>query len=255
VTATIPTGARFAPLTPELLNAPGLTLAHVKVWSYVWDQTLGRPTWTLSYRQIAEATGLSRRSAVRAVAWLVGQGWLTRESRRSDSGDPDASLILCTFPTPGVVTPMSPPRDREDTRGSDTHVTRGRDTDGPYQESHLPGESLPGEHPHAATAAGSNDNDSGPVWFIGSKGTYHTLDSDDLDELQTAALLEANDPSRWLPILDHHLAALPDADASLYNNPGNDGPALSDWLTVHLRVLADALADYATTYNDLEAAA
>lgn len=126
----IPEGVRYAPVPPELLQLDGVQLAHIRVWCHVWLQTLGRPDWDLSYGQLATGAVLSRRSAIRAVSWLVERGWLIRERRRADEGDDAPNLLRCTFPVRGSDTADTTPSDTADTRGSDPAVT--------HQKSHYP---------------------------------------------------------------------------------------------------------------------
>jgi hypothetical protein len=205
---TIPTGVHFAPVTPELLAAPGVTLAHVRVWSHVWLQTLGRPEWTLSHRQIATATGASVPSVKRALRVLAEAGWLTITHRRDAAGDAAPSLILCTFPE-GVGSGMNPPPVRDEPTGGVR--------DELHQKSHLPVEET-----HTAPAVA----DSPPP------------PADDADADEWAEYLQVVDPEAWDTAWSLVAAALTpdDADAYLTNE--------SAWHTLHARLGADALTAY-----------
>jgi hypothetical protein len=131
----IPEGAHFAPITPELLAVPGITLAHVRVLSHVWLQTLGRPEWTQSHQQIATATGLGRKTVQRAVDLLQRHGWLSVEHRRDAAGDAAPSLILCAFPKGVGVQMTTPPVTTDHTGGGPDDHTGGGPDDA-HQKSH-----------------------------------------------------------------------------------------------------------------------
>jgi hypothetical protein len=77
-----------------LMEAPASAL---RAYGYIATQTLGRPGWDLSYQQIAEGIGSSRRAtAIEAVTWLVDHGWLVKDER------PDKPNLYGVCREPGV---------------------------------------------------------------------------------------------------------------------------------------------------------
>jgi hypothetical protein len=87
----------FTQIPTGLLDTEGVTLTHVRVYAFVQTQTLGRPGWDLAYTQIADGIGTTRKAtAVEAIAWLVGHGWLIKEER------PDAANLYAICREPGV---------------------------------------------------------------------------------------------------------------------------------------------------------
>lgn len=208
----IPAGAHFAPVTPELLAVPGVTLAAVRVWSHVWLQTLGRPEWTLSHGQIGKATGLSKNSARRAVELLADAGWLMVEHRRDAAGDHAPSLILCAFPEgvcPSVGIPMV------------TTGHRGMPVDGHYQKSHLPEEET-----HAAPVVADSTEDAPAA---------------EADASDWADWLHAHDPHGHDRALSLVAASLTADQLDAYDD--TDTPT-SEWDRLHEDVCTRLLAAY-----------
>jgi hypothetical protein len=126
----------FSKITDGLLALPGITLGYVRVWNFVWQQTLGRPNWDLSYRQIAEGAGVSRTTAIKAVAFFVRYGYMTKQSRSDSAGDDAPNLVRCFLATQGVVARTTPPSRADDTRGSSADDTTGSSARDTHQENH-----------------------------------------------------------------------------------------------------------------------
>jgi len=82
--------APFSQVPHALVLADGVTLSALRCYHVIYVETLGRPTWDLSYRQIAEKAGIGERSAFTGVQWLIDNGWLLVEST---DGRPNLYLV------------------------------------------------------------------------------------------------------------------------------------------------------------------
>lgn len=106
----------FSQLPDGLINDPDVTLSQIKVYHAIYVQTLGRPGWDISWSQLAELTGQSRRTVAYAVEALIERGWLTKVSQKDPkTGAQRPSLYgICRAPftswhTPEPGTPLHHP--------------------------------------------------------------------------------------------------------------------------------------------------
>jgi hypothetical protein len=119
----------FSTMPKALLRGEGVTLAAVQVWDEVFTQTLGRPGWDLSHRQLAEATGMGVRTVQRAIEWLAGNGWLIKVPQSADGVQKANLYRVCREPhVPWNVT--STPR------GEGLDDQGGIGPSGRHQETH-----------------------------------------------------------------------------------------------------------------------
>ena len=128
----------FSQMPDDLITAEGVTFTAVKVWHYLYIQTLGRPGWDHTYQQIAEGIGGGRRTVIEAVNWLVEKGWLMK--REEGSGHAPNAFSVCRSPfTPWSAVERTPESDRSAVERTPTSAV-----DRTHQEKELPGENTGG---------------------------------------------------------------------------------------------------------------
>jgi hypothetical protein len=88
----------FSQMPDGLLFAEGCTFAAVKVYHAVFTETLGRPGWDISFRQLAVITGLNERTVKNAVEWLCESRWLIKSSTADERGNRPNLYTVCTEP-------------------------------------------------------------------------------------------------------------------------------------------------------------
>lgn len=100
----------FSQMPHGLVMGDGVTVIALRTWHHVYVQTLGRPGWDLSYQQIADAIGHSRRAVIDAVSWLIDNGWLVKHQQVSANGDPGPNLYaVCREPHVTWAAPRGEP--------------------------------------------------------------------------------------------------------------------------------------------------
>jgi len=131
----------YSQVPSTLLLDPDMTLSAVRVWHVVYTETLGRPGWDLSYQQIADKIGSSRRqTAMDAVALLLNKGWLIRVRQKDALGDSAPNLyVVCREP----FVPWNAESVRSSAQGGAANDTTPGTPDRTHQENHLPGEQTP----------------------------------------------------------------------------------------------------------------
>lgn len=147
-------GVPFSQMPSDLINDPDMTMSAVRAWHLIYVETLGRPGWDLSYGQIANGIGVSRRqTAMDAVSLLLRKGWLIKISQ----ADKPNLYGICREPyvpwnAEGGVRSSAQGGAFQRTRGGTPERTRGGALNRTHQENQ-PGELQP-EEPTTSAPSG-----------------------------------------------------------------------------------------------------
>ena len=124
-----------------VFDDPSLTPVERIVLLYLYRMAGNDGASFPSYNRIAEAAGITRRAAIKAVKVLVEKGWLEVERRRADNEAWQSNVYRLTRPARTPSDTESPPSDKV-TPPSDTESLAPRDT-GPLPSDTAPPEGRP----------------------------------------------------------------------------------------------------------------